>query len=383
MSSRQCCYDSFCGNITGQPFAARLGAEFDSTPESRRQSSGVRQSSALVTSALGLKVISLNLAKRLSMNRGFQPAWWCRGPNAQTLWARLARRAPKLFFQRERLELPDGDFLDLDWTENGSGPIVMVLHGLEGSSQSPYARGMMQAIKRRGWRGVVMHFRGCSGEPNRLARSYHSGDTGDLAHVISTLQQREPRTRVSIVGFSLGGNVLLKWLGNTGRETPVRAAVAVSVPYVLQSAADRLNRGFSRLYQRQLIRSLRLTVAEKRKRIALPIKIQDLSTLKSFRDFDEYVTAPLHGFDSADHYYTVSSSRQYLKGIAVPTLLLHARDDPFMTEKVIPRKNELPDSVTLEVYPYGGHVGFVSGTWPWRTNYWLEERIPKYLEGYF
>ncbi|MDH3309257.1 MAG: hydrolase [Gammaproteobacteria bacterium] len=317
------------------------------------------------------------------MNRGFQPAWWCRGPNAQTLWARLARRAPKLFFQRERLELPDGDFLDLDWTENGSGPIVMVLHGLEGSSQSPYARGMMQAIKRRGWRGVVMHFRGCSGEPNRLARSYHSGDTGDLAHVISTLQQREPRTRVSIVGFSLGGNVLLKWLGNTGRETPVRAAVAVSVPYVLQSAADRLNRGFSRLYQRQLIRSLRLTVAEKRKRIALPIKIQDLSTLKSFRDFDEYVTAPLHGFDSADHYYTVSSSRQYLKGIAVPTLLLHARDDPFMTEKVIPRKNELPDSVTLEVYPYGGHVGFVSGTWPWRTNYWLEERIPKYLEGYF
>ncbi|MDH3563934.1 MAG: hydrolase, partial [Gammaproteobacteria bacterium] len=252
-----------------------------------------------------------------------------------------------------------------------------------GSSQSPYARGMMQAIKRRGWRGVVMHFRGCSGEPNRLARSYHSGDTGDLAHVISTLQQREPRTRVSIVGFSLGGNVLLKWLGNTGRETPVRAAVAVSVPYVLQSAADRLNRGFSRLYQRQLIRSLRLTVAEKRKRIALPIKIQDLSTLKSFRDFDEYVTAPLHGFDSADHYYTVSSSRQYLKGIAVPTLLLHARDDPFMTEKVIPRKNELPDSVTLEVYPYGGHVGFVSGTWPWRTNYWLEERIPKYLEGYF
>lgn len=317
------------------------------------------------------------------MDGGFQPAWWCRGPNAQTLWARLIRRAPKLSFWRERLELPDGDFLDLDWTENGSGPIVMVLHGLEGSSQSPYARGMMQTIERRGWRGVVMHFRGCSGEPNRLARSYHSGDTGDLAHVIRTLQQREPRTMLGVVGFSLGGNVLLKWLGNTGREAPVRAAVAVSVPYVLHSAADRLNGGFSRLYQWQLMRSLRLTVAEKRKRLALPIKIQDLSILKSFRDFDENITAPLHGFDSADHYYTVSSSRQYLKGIAVPTLLLHARDDPFMTEKAIPHKNELPDSVTLEVSPYGGHVGFVSGTWPWSAHYWLEERIPEYLEGYF
>ena len=360
-----------------------MGAEFDSTPEARKQTSDPRQSSALVAGALGLKVISLNSANRSSMDGDFQPAWWCRGPNAQTLWARLARRAPKLCFWRERLELPDGDFLDLDWTENGTGPIVMVLHGLEGSSQSPYARGMMQAIERRGWRGIVMHFRGCSGEPNRLARSYHSGETGDLAYVINTLRQREPYTKMAVVGFSLGGNVLLKWLGNTRSEAPVRAAVAVSVPYVLHSAADRLNRGFSRLYQRQLMRSLRLTVAKKRKRIALPIKVQDLSMLKSFRDFDEYVTAPLHGFDSADHYYTLSSSRQYLKGIAVPTLLLHARDDPFMTEKVIPQKNELPDSVKLEVSPCGGHVGFVSGTWPWRANYWLEERIPNFLEGFF
>jgi uncharacterized protein len=316
------------------------------------------------------------------MDGYFQPAWWCRGPDAQTLWARLVRRAPKLQFWRERLELPDGDFLDLDWSEHGSGPIVMVLHGLEGSSNSPYARGIMHAVERRGWRGVVMHFRGCSGEPNRLARSYHSGDTGDLAHVISTFQRREPRVLLAIVGFSLGGNVLLKWLGKTGREAPVHAAVAVSVPYVLHSAADRLNRGFSRVYQRQLMRSLRHTVAEKRKRITLPIEIQDLSTLKSFRDFDEYVTAPLHGFDSADHYYTVSSSRQYLREIAVPTLLLHARDDPFMTEKAIPRKNELSDSVTLEVSPQGGHVGFVTGTWPWSARYWLDERIPEFLDRY-
>jgi predicted alpha/beta-fold hydrolase len=310
----------------------------------------------------------------------FVPAWWCRGPHAQTLWARLARRAPRISLWRERLELPDGDFIDLDWLESGSGPIVVVLHGLEGSSESPYARGLMRAIEQRGWRGVVMHFRGCSGEPNRLARSYHSGDTGDLSFFVNTLRRREPRTPLAVVGYSLGGNVLLKWLGKAGGAVPLRSAVAVSVPYILGCAADRLNQGFSRLYQWQLLRSLRRNLAEKRKRLRLPIRIQDLSTLESFRDFDEHVTAPLHGFDGADHYYTVSSSRQYLKGIAVPTLLLHSSDDPFMTEQAIPVRNELSESVVLEVSPRGGHVGFVAGAWPWRARYWLEERIPAYLD---
>ena len=316
------------------------------------------------------------------MDGSFQPAWWCRGPHAQTLWARLARRAPEIRFRRERLELPDGDFIDLDWSENGSGPIVIVLHGLEGSSDSPYARGIMHAIEQRGWRGVVMHFRGCSGEPNRLARSYHSGETGDLSYFVNTLRRREPQAPLATIGFSLGGNVLLKWLGKASGATPLRAAVAVSVPYVLHSAADRLNHGFSRLYQWQLLRSLRNNVAAKRDRIKLPIKSQDLSTLKNFRDFDEHVTAPLHGFDGADHYYNVSSSRQYLRQITVPTLLLHARDDPFMTDQVIPTHNELSESVILEVSARGGHVGFVAGDWPWRARYWLEERIPVYLEQY-
>ena len=316
------------------------------------------------------------------MDGRFQPAWWCRGPHRQTLWARLMRRAPRSSLQRERLELPDGDFIDLDWTETGSGPVVIILHGLEGSSDSPYARGILQAVERRGWRGVVMHFRGCNGEPNRLARSYHSGDTGDLAYFIDVLRRREPRTPLATVGFSLGGNVLLKWLGKTGNQAPVRAAVAVSVPFDLHSAADRLQQGFSRLYQWQLMRSMRRSVAEKRRRMELPLKIRDLSALKSFRDFDEHVTAPLHGFDNANHYYTASSSRQYLKGIAVPTLVLHARDDPFMTEAAIPRNDELSEAVTLELSAHGGHVGFVAGTWPWRPRYWLEERIPAYLARY-
>ncbi len=322
------------------------------------------------------------LSSPASMDGCFQPAWWCRGPHAQTLWARLARRLPDVALWRERLELPDGDFIDLDWTEHDGGPIVIILHGLEGSSESPYARGLLRALQQRGWRGVVMHFRGCSGEPNRLPRSYHSGDIGDLAFFVDTLRRREPQTPLAVVGFSLGGNVLLKWLGKTGAVLPVRAAVAVSVPYVLSDAAARLQRGFSRLYQWQLLRSLRRTVAEKRRRMELPLKIRNLSALKSFRDFDEYVTAPLHGFDGANHYYTVSSSRQYLRGIATPTLLLHAGDDPFMTESAIPRLDELSEFVSLEVSPRGGHVGFVSGAWPWQPRYWLDERIPAYLDRY-
>ncbi|MGE5240979.1 MAG: hydrolase [Bacteroidota bacterium] len=313
----------------------------------------------------------------------FVPAWWCHGPHMQTLWAPLMRRAPRIALRRERLELPDGDFIDLDWTTtNDNGPIVIVLHGLEGSSNSPYARGLLKAIETRGWRGVVMHFRGCSGEPNRLPRSYHSGDTGDLIHLVETLRQREPRTPLATVGYSLGGNVLLKWLGKTGEKAPLCAAVAVSVPFVLDHAAAKLQRGFSRVYQWQLLRNLRGSVEEKRRRMILPLKISDLSALKCFRDFDEHVTAPLHGFDGADHYYAVSSSRQYLEGIAIPTLLLHALDDPFMTEKTIPRPDELSGHVTLEVYRRGGHVGFVGGAWPWRSHYWLEERIPAYLANY-
>jgi len=316
------------------------------------------------------------------MEGDFKPAWWCRGPHAQTLWARLVRRAPRVALRRERLELPDGDFIDLDWTTHGGGPIVIVLHGLEGSSDSPYARGILRAIDSRGWRGVVMHFRGCSGEPNRLPRSYHSGDTGDLVYLVETLRRREPRTPLATVGYSLGGNVLLKWLGKSGEQAPLRAAVAVSVPFVLSHAAERLQRGFSRIYQWQLLHSLRDSVETKRRRMMLPLKITDLSALRSFRDFDEHVTAPLHGFDGADHYYAVSSSRQYLEAIAVPTLILHALDDPFMTERTIPRPEELSGHVILELSRRGGHVGFVSGTWPWRSRYWLEERIPAYLARY-
>jgi predicted alpha/beta-fold hydrolase len=310
----------------------------------------------------------------------FRPAWWLANPHAQTLWHSLARRRHPVPVRPERLELPDGDFLDLAWTEGTSGPIVVILHGLEGSLRSAYAGALLAAIHARGWRGCFMHFRNCSDEPNRLPRSYHSGETGDPAHVFEVLRRREPHTPIAVVGFSLGGNALLKYLGQSGADAPLAAGVAVSVPLLLWRCADRLEGGFSRLYQWHLLRRLKASYRAKfRTMDGAPFPLARLGELKSFREFDDAITAPLHGFQGVDHYYRTASSRQYLRGIRVPTLIIHALDDPFMTEDVVPQAHELPPGVTLELSRHGGHVGFVAGRWPWRPRYWLDERIPAYL----
>lgn len=310
----------------------------------------------------------------------FTPAWWCRGAHCQTLWRQLFRR-PCMALRRERLELPDGDFLDLDWTASPNAavtaPLVLVLHGLEGSSRSVYAQGLLAALVKHGFRGAVLHFRGCSGEPNRMSRSYHSGETQDLALVMDILKQRHVGP-LGVVGFSLGGNVLLKWLGETGTRA-VDAAVAVSVPFELARAADRLNRGFSRLYQWALLKSLKRGLARKARRVPLPVDLDAVERAKTFWHFDDAVTAPLHGFADVHDYYCKASSRQYLAGIAVPCLILHAADDPFMTPAAIPAAPELSATTRLEIAAHGGHVGFVAGAWPWAPRYWLERRICAYL----
>jgi len=313
----------------------------------------------------------------------FRPPWWLASPHLQTLWQTLCRVAPVPSLRRERLTLPDGDFLDLDWTEGREGePVVLILHGLEGSSRSAYARGLLQAVRRRGWRGAVMHFRGCSGEPNRLERSYHSGETGDLEHVVTTLRAREPATALAAVGFSLGGNVLLKWLGERGAGTPLRAAVAVSVPFVLALCAERLESGFSRFYQWWLIRSLRRRLYRKfAAHPAPPFPLGQMPRWRTFRVFDDRVTAPLHGFRDADDYYRRASSRPFLPAIRVPTLIVQARDDPFVHPQALPHPGELSPTTRLELSERGGHVGFVAGG-AGRPRYWLEARIPAYLAGY-
>lgn len=312
----------------------------------------------------------------------FRPAWWCNHPHLQTLWPTFISRTPRLALQRERLELPDGDFVDLDWTPGSSGPIVIVLHGLQGSSQSPYVRRLLHAVHQRGWRGVVLHFRGCSGEPNRLPRAYHSGETGDLAFLVRTLRAHEPRVKIAIVGYSLGGNVLLKWLGEAGPQAAVQAAIGVCVPLSLDVAARRLNRGFSRAYQWALLQSSFRAIRERFRHRPAPFDLDALRNIRTCWDFDDKVTAPMFGFHDAAHYYEVASARRYLKGIAVKTLIIQSSDDPFMTEAVIPSPHELSPSTELEVYAGAGHVGFVTGRWPWTARYWLDEYIPSRLAPY-
>lgn len=278
------------------------------------------------------------------------------------------------------MELPDGDFIDLDWTSNVHGPIVIVLHGLEGSIRSHYAGNLLKVLESNGMRGVLMHFRNCSEEPNRMANSYTAGETRDLAYLVDQLKIREPATPLATVGFSLGGNVLLKWLGEGGNNTCVNAAVAISVPYELAKAADTFTRGFARTYQWYLLRGMRFSYLKKILLMPAPLKKMDLMALKSMWDFDERITAPLHGYDGVEDYYSQASSRQYLKGIRIPTLLLHAMDDPFMTPDSIPTEAELSPCVTLEVSARGGHVGFVTGEYPWSPRYWLEQRIVSFLK---
>jgi len=315
-------------------------------------------------------------------NSDFQPAWWLPGSHSQTLWPYFFHRPGKFEYDTERLELPDGDFVDLCWTQNDSGPLVTVFHGLEGGIRSHYIAGILNTIHNKGWRGVLMHFRGCSGVANRLERSYHSGDTGDIRYLINTLRSRHPATAMAAVGYSLGGNALLKYLAESGKETPLRAAVAVSVPFQLNNCALRLEHGLSRIYQWKLLKQLRAKMRRKFTGQNGPVDIDKLAECTTFRRFDDAFTAPLHGFENVDDYYIKSSSRRYLRHIRIPVLLLHAVDDPFMTPSVIPDMTELSDSVILELSEKGGHAGFVGGSLPWQPEYWLEKRIPEYLYQY-
>lgn len=295
------------------------------------------------------------------------------------------RRSAEVRVRRERVELEDGDFLDLDWLANGpaTGPVVVLLHGLEGSLESHYLPGLMRGLGELGLRPVLMYHRGCSGEPNRTHRRYTGGDTGDLARVVALLEEREPDTPLAAVGFSLGANLLLKWLGETGAENPLAAAAAVSPPFRLDRAAARLERGLSRIYRGHLLRSLRASVAARYadRPQTSPVSLERVRAASSFREFDDAFTAPVHGYAGVDDYYHRASCRSYLGDITVPTLVLHALDDPFTTPDAVPGDDELSPAIRLELHRHGGHVGFVTGRIPGRPGYWIEERVARYLSG--
>lgn len=324
------------------------------------------------------------------INTKFKPAWWLNNAHLQTLYPALMRKTPQpTGLRRERLITPDNDFIDIDWCGEGNQPLIILLHGLAGSSQSSYIKGLQIALLTEGFRSVALNFRGCSGEYNHSARCYHSGETEDIHFLYQTLRQREPDTPFAAVGFSLGGNVLLKWLGEQGNKLSLFAAIAVSVPLVLSTCATKLDNGFSKIYRENLLCELIHHVRAKKRHLERLGKLQearkieqlgDLSRIKSFWQYDDRVVARLHGFKNVQDYYQRSSSRQFLKSIAITTLLIQARDDPFMTEEVLPDLDELSSSIHLEITQGGGHVGFIAGEIPFKPTYWLEQRIPEFLK---
>jgi uncharacterized protein len=315
----------------------------------------------------------------------FRPTGWMANRHVQTVGGRLLRRARPPAFVRERIELPDGDFVDLDFAAgaaDGDGPLVLLLHGLEGSARRGYAINVYRELASLGIRAVGLNFRSCSGELNRSARAYHSGDTGDIEHVLRLLREREPETRFGAIGFSLGGNALLKLLGERGEAASslIGAAVAVSVPYDLGAGADCLETSVpGRFYTRRFVRSL---VAKAEAKAALLPDVCDLERVRiarTFREFDDAFTAPLHGFRDAADYYAQSSSRSFIAGIRVPVLLLHAGDDPFLPAEYFPYEAVAANPwVRAVVTPAGGHVGFIEGP-VWAPRFWAERQAARYL----
>lgn len=321
----------------------------------------------------------------------FRPAPGLSNPHLQTLWGPLWRNTVVVERRRERFWLDDGDFLDLDWhgPDAPDTPLVLALHGLTGSSNSPYIAGLQRALAAQGWASVALNWRGCSGEPNLLPRSYHSGASGDLAQVIAHLRAARPLAPLHAVGYSLGGNVLLKYLGETAHDSALQSAVAVSVPFRLDQCADRIGMGFSRVYQAHFMRAMLGYVKDKQRafqhqgsndHLAALASLGSLENMRTFWDFDGRVTAPLHGFKDAQDYYRRSSSRYFLGDIRVPTLIIQAEDDPFVFRHSLPTANEMSPSIVFELQRRGGHVGFVDGSLR-RPSYYLERRIPAWLAG--
>jgi uncharacterized protein len=310
---------------------------------------------------------------------------WLPGGHLQTLHAALLMPRPGVAYRRERWETPDGDFIDLDWSDGGDAtgprPLVVLFHGLEGSSRSHYALALMDLLARRGMRGVVVHFRGCSGEPNRLPRAYHSGDAQEIDWILRRFQSRNAGAPLHAVGVSLGGNALLKWLGESGQAAVgvIDAAAAVSAPLDLMAAGEALGQGFSLVYARNFLRTLKAKSLAKLERFPGLFDANAVRAAGTLREFDDLVTAPLHGYRNTDDYWTRASSKPGLKDIRVRALVINARNDPFLPAAALPRHEEVSGTVTLEQPDEGGHVGFAGGAFP--GNYdWLPSRVLSFFE---
>lgn len=322
----------------------------------------------------------------------YRAPWWLPGGHLQTLYAALVAPRPRVRYRRERWDTPDGDFVDIDWLAtfntqrnhtvprtSETPPLVVLFHGLEGCSRSPYAHALMAAVANAGWKGGVVHFRGCSGSANRLPRAYHSGDSAELDWMLRRLRQAHPGPLYA-AGVSLGGNVLLKWLGEQGTAAAavVTRAAAVSAPVDLMAAGDALGCGFNLVYTKAFLSTLKRKSLAK---LAHHPGVYEAALVRgaaTLRAFDNVVTAPLHGFRDTDDYWTRASSKPWLEHIAVPTLMVNARNDPFLPADALPHPHEVSDAVTLEFPEGGGHVGFASGPFPGNLG-WLPRRILEFF----
>jgi uncharacterized protein len=310
------------------------------------------------------------------------PRWLASG-HAQTIWPiRLPRIAAPL--RRERVDTPDGDFWDFDWLDAQvapDAPLVVLFHGLEGGSSSHYARAVLAALALRGWRGVVPHFRGCGGAPNRLPRAYHSGDHAEIGAMLHAIRARTlPASRAYAIGVSLGGSALLNWLGRAegAAAATLTAAAAVSAPIDLVAAGMAIDRGFNRIYAAHFLATLKpksLGIAARFPGLLDAARIRRVHTM---REFDDAVTAPLHGFAGTQDYWGRASSKPWLRAIRVPTLVLNARNDPFIPARSLPGERGVSASVALEQPRQGGHVGFARGPFPGNVD-WLPARLLHYF----
>ncbi len=321
--------------------------------------------------------------KRDAAPSAYRAPAWLPGGHVQTIYSSLFIRVPPIDYRRERLELPDGDFLDFDWVDGHAGrPVVVLFHGLEGSADSHYARDLMRTVRRRGWHGVVAHFRGCSGEDNRLPRAYFAGDSADIGRMLRHVKSRHAEVPLYAVGVSLGGNALLKWLGEQGDEAnaSVAGAAAVSAPLDLSAAGPALDRGFNRrVYTARFLATLKQKALKKARLFPGVLDAPAIAAATTFREFDTLVTARLHGFRDADDYWLRVSSKPLLKSIAVPTLVINARNDPFLPAWALPAAAEVSPAVTLEQPDTGGHVAFPSGPFPGNLD-WLPQRLMQHFD---
>ncbi|WP_020530946.1 YheT family hydrolase [Flexithrix dorotheae] len=303
----------------------------------------------------------------------FTPPIFLRNNHLHTIFPVLFRKVKDVNYVRERLNLKDGDFIDLDWQKNDSKKVALLIHGFEGSTDSLYLKAMAHAMLKSGWDIVGMNLRGCSGELNHLYRSYHSGASEDVEEVVNYLANQYNYEELMVIGFSLGGNMTLKYLGEAGKkQSPdiLKSAVAVSVPCDLGSAADTINR----FYANRFLKTLKPKLIQKIKKYSSALTIEDVKKIKTLREFDDIYTAPVHGYENATDFYSKCSSRHFIKNIEIPTLLISALDDPFLTKKCFPFKEaqQNPNFYFLATQN-GGHVGFVEFNAD--GEYWLEKRI--------